>query len=134
MEEADYLCGRIAIIDRGRIIAIGTSERLKGMMGGDIVTAETEEAGRLAGLLHRRGIREKRVLEGKAVVTVPNGEKFIPEVMEIARKNRIRIVSISVKKPSLEDVFIHFTGRAIREEEASGRDILRRQVKGEWRR
>ena len=133
MEEADYLCKRIAIIDHGKIIAMGSPEKLKGMMGGDIVTIETNEAGRLGKLVEKKAKKE-RVNGERVVLTVPNGEKFIPEVMEIARKNKIKISSVNVKKPSLEDVFIHFTGRTIREEEASGRDILRKQVRGEWRR
>ena len=134
MEEADYLCDRIAIIDHGKIIALDTPQRLKDVMGGDILTFETDGAEKLKNVLQFDWIKEIKVVDGRLSVTSMSGEKAIPQILAIADKNNIKINSVNLKKPTLEDVFIHYTGRTIRDESASSKDVLRGQMKGEWRR
>jgi ABC-2 type transport system ATP-binding protein len=130
MEEADYLCNRIAIIDHGKIIAIDTPENLKNMMGGDIITLETSAAEKLRPLLKFSWIREFKLFDGKVNITVADSGKAIPKILDIAYKNKIAINSISLKKPSLEDIFIHYTGRTIRDDEASSTDKMRVGMQG----
>ncbi|MBI2971792.1 MAG: ATP-binding cassette domain-containing protein [Candidatus Aenigmarchaeota archaeon] len=134
MEEADYLCGRIAIIDKGKIIALDTPANLKNSMGGDIVMLETPDAEKLKGVLTPAWIKGMKLLDGTLSVTVSNGETAVPKILDIARLHGIAIRAVSLKKPNLEDVFIHYTGRTIREEEASAVDTMRLRMKMGWRR
>jgi ABC-2 type transport system ATP-binding protein len=129
MEEADYLCGRIAIIDHGNIIALDTPDKLKNSMGGDIVDLETEEKEKLREQLKFDWIRDMKILEKTLRVTVINGEKAIPDILAAASQSGIKINSVNLKKPTLEDVFISYTGRSIREEEASPEDRMRQHMK-----
>jgi len=125
MDEADYLCDRIAIVDRGKIVALDTPENLKNVMGGDVIMLETQEAEKLKGLLNGDWLKESKASEGRLMVTAASGEKHVPKIMDTARDNGIAISSVSVKKPTLEDVFIFYTGRGIRDEEASGMDAMK---------
>lgn len=133
MEEADYLCDRIAIMNHGKIIALDTPGNLKNMMGGDTLTLETPNAEKLRNILKFRWIKHMKTLDGKLNITVSNGDRVIPRIHSIAEKNRIKISSVNLKKPTLEDVFIHYTGRTIREEEASVIDAMRMRVKARRR-
>ncbi|MBI4173485.1 MAG: ATP-binding cassette domain-containing protein [Candidatus Aenigmarchaeota archaeon] len=123
MEEADALCDRIAIIDRGKIIALGTPTSLKDSLGGDVLVIEAIEVEKLASLLNGTG--KTKITAGQLSVTVHNGERMAPKLLAIAAKHKIKITSLSLKKPTLEDVFIRHTGRTIREEEASPLDMMR---------
>jgi len=135
MEEADFLCDRIAIIDNGKIIALDTAEKLKGVIGGDVITLETSHAHKLKELLEKTDyIKEVKTFDNKLNVTVDNGSVAIPKIIEMAQKNSININSVSLKRPSLEDVFIHYTGRTIREEEGSAKDSMRMFMRAGWRR
>jgi ABC-2 type transport system ATP-binding protein len=121
MEEADYLAGRVAIIDRGRIVAMGAPTALKDVLGGDVITLEIDgDAGAfrsiLIGVSWVKGAKEH---DGQVSVTVEMGERRVPELVSLAQAHGIRVDSVLLRKPSLEDVFIHFTGRTIREREVS---------------
>jgi ABC-2 type transport system ATP-binding protein len=121
MEEADYLCERIAIMDYGKFVAMDTPGKLKDILGGDVVSMELEgDAGTL--MDHFRELdwiktmsRHEEVLS----LTMERGERRIPELVSIAQSNGVKVTCVHLRKPSLEDVFLHFTGRRIREEEAS---------------
>jgi ABC-2 type transport system ATP-binding protein len=134
MDEADYLCNRIAIIDHGKIIALDTPEALKKIMGGDIITLQTADAEKLKSLLIFDWIKEMTVVNSSLVMTVASGDRAIPELLGVADKNNIKIESVSLKSPTLEDVFIHYTGRTIREEEGSAIDNMRMHLQAGWRR
>jgi ABC-2 type transport system ATP-binding protein len=129
MEEADFLCSRIAIIDHGKIIALDTPEHLKNSMGGDILQIKTENKELLQSALRFEWIKEMKILNDSLNVTVESGEKAIPEILEAANKAGIKINSVNLQKPTLEDVFIHFTGRTIRDEEASAADAMRKRFR-----
>ena len=121
MEEADYLCGRIAIMDHGKIAALDAPERLKNALGGDIVCVETDGPadGFTSAAKSLDWIRSVKPHDGNVCLTMEYGERRIPEIVALAQKTGVTIKSISLHKPSLEDVFLHFTGRTIREQEAS---------------
>lgn len=127
MEEADYLCDRIAIIDHGKIIAMDTPQRLKDVLGGDVISVEVEAEADIDKLVnHLRGlswIKAMKRHDGVLGLTVEKGEKRIPELISTAQKVGVGIASINLHKPSLEDVFIHFTGKNIRDEESSNNKI-----------
>jgi len=123
MEEADYLCDRIAIIDHGKIIAIDTPTKLKDSLGGDIITFEIEgdDEEFVKSINKLRFVKSVKKHDSKLTVAVKQGEKRIPKLINIAQKKRVDIKSVSLHKPSLEDVFLHFTGNTIREKEISQR-------------
>jgi ABC-2 type transport system ATP-binding protein len=127
MEEADTLCGRILIMDHGRVAALGTPASLKTALGGDVIGLEMESGAE--GLASALGaipwVRDVKPCGGGLCLTVERGETRIPEVLEAARAAGARVGGVSLRKPSLEDVFLHHTGHAMREEEASASDPLK---------
>jgi len=118
MEEADQLCSRIAIIDRGEIVALDTPEVLKGMLGGDLLELEINNpAPRYVERLRvLEGVRHLSARDRKILLTVHDGESFIPRLVQAAQSMGVDISSVSMRKPNLEDVFIKLTGREIRDE------------------
>jgi len=125
MEEADALCNRIGIIDHGKIIALDSPEKLKNSLGGDVVMLETEEAEKLKELVKCESIKQSKIVNSCLMITTTNGEKCIPEIIHIANENNIQIKSVNLEKPTLEDVFLHYTGRTIRDQEGSVLDRMR---------
>lgn len=127
MEEADYLCERIAIIDNGKIIALDTPQRLKDEYKSDSVslTIEGPSDPLLSGLEGKEWVREIEADNGNVHLKVINGEENIPGLFQIAHTTGVVISSVSLHKPSLEDVFIHLTGASIREEDGSKRAGMR---------
>jgi len=121
MEEAEVLCGRVAIVDSGKIIAIGSPAELKSQIpGNDIISLTVdnlsgEAVGKLRGLpfVHEI-IQEDNLFR----FNVDSGATNLPALMDEVRKVGGKILSATVHEQSLEDVFIHFTGKSIREEEA----------------
>jgi len=121
MEEADFLCKRIAIIDHGKIVALDTPKNLKDILGGDVVSLGIEENRDklVSNLKSVSWIKRVKKHDGFVDLTVKKGETKIPKIIQIAQKSKITIQSVNLHKPSLEDVFLHFTGKTIREHEAS---------------
>ena len=134
MEEADYLCERVAIIDYGKIVAMDSPSKLKDILGGDVVSLEIE--GRSDALLsHLRELDWIKTMashNNNLSLTMEKGERRIPELINMARKDGVDVVCVHLRKPSLEDVFLHYTGRVIREQELSQnerkREMLRRRM------
>jgi ABC-2 type transport system ATP-binding protein len=121
MDEAEH-CDRIAIIDLGKIVALDTPDALKRMVGVDIVTVQTEDSERAA-----REIRERYGLEPQRDDTrlrleVEAGAEFIPRLV---RELGVAIRSVDLHRPTLDDVFLKLTGRAIREGEADPLALMR---------
>ncbi len=122
MEEADFLADRIAIIDHGKIVATGTPRELKDMQGGDIIALEISEnydgfVKMLGGIDWVRGVKEHDSCPGCLSITVEKADTRAPEVLTIANNSGTKITSINIHKPSLEDVFLNYTGRTIRNTE-----------------
>jgi ABC-2 type transport system ATP-binding protein len=118
MEEADMLCNRIAIIDHGEIIALGTPGELKSELGGDIITLkfpEEEEAAKMAEKYNGNpGLKEMTNTGTTVRITSTDGERAIPELLRMTTELGLRIESVSLRKPTLDDVFLHHTGKNIR--------------------
>ena len=124
MDEAEH-CDRIAIIDHGHIVAIDTPEALKASVGKDRVqihTADDEAA--IAELSREFGI-EAAMHEGAVTFSVASGEQFVPQLFGSLP---VPIKSVSVSRPSLDDVFMSYTGTTIRDAEASGTDQMRQMA------
>jgi len=123
MDEAEF-CDRIAIMDQGKIVVLDTPERLKASVGADRVTIDTEDDdAAIVALLDRFGI-EARIAEGKVVFQVSSGEEFVPRLFA---ELGVPIRSVSVSRPTLDDVFMSYTGTTIRDAEESqgAKDVSR---------
>ncbi len=132
MEEADFLCSRIAIMDQGKFVALDSPSRLKDILGGDVVTLEVE--GKSDELVYVMESLEwiKTLTQHNAhlSLTMEKGERRIPELINLASKKNVQITCVHLRKPSLEDVFLHYTGRTIRQEEASRTERNRAMMRG----
>lgn len=117
MEEADELCDQIAIIDKGKIVALGTPSELKKNLKGDRITIQTQSEKAFMGKDKPSFVKEVKRHEGQTTLTVDSAEKRVTEIVLLAKRKKITIESLTIQKPSLEDVFLHFTGRTIREAE-----------------
>jgi ABC-2 type transport system ATP-binding protein len=125
LDEAEN-CDRIAIIDRGKIQAIDTPAALKRRLGGDVIVV-TGDPGLREEMASRYGVQIQEA-DGSFHFQAANGAEFVPRVV-MDFKERIR--AIQVKQPSLDDVFLQLTGRAIRAEEGNELDRMR-QGKRMW--
>lgn len=126
MDEADYLCDHVGIIDRGRILVIDSTLSLKNSVGNDVITLSCSKLNVLSRRLEKEGwIKNTKVHDSFLTIGVEKGEEKIPLIIEIARTLDIKIKSISVRKPTLDDVFLYYTGRTIREEEPSLKETSR---------
>jgi ABC-2 type transport system ATP-binding protein len=110
MDEADRLCDRIAIIDNGKIIVMGTPRQLKANLGGDIVRikAATPDVEKLKALPY---VKEVTALNDEVCLTVENASTHLQEILSVVGK----IESVEVRIPTLDDVFLHYTGKAMKE-------------------
>jgi len=120
MEEAEH-CDRIAVIDHGKLVAIDTPSALKARVGGDIITVRTADNAQAAARLETvAGVETRPGPEGQLILETKSGDRFIPQMMELLARGTpaIAVETISVSRPTLEDVFIKLTGHAIRGAEA----------------
>jgi len=129
MEEAEY-CDRIAIIDHGRIQAVGTPSELKARVGGDVVIITTRDDEAAAGEIARIAGSPPMSVDGALHVEVPDAASFVPRLV---RESTVEVTSVAFHRPSLDDVFLKLTGRAIRQQEAAGKDEMRMMGRM-WRR
>ncbi len=120
MEEADQLCDRIGIIDSGKIQIIDTPENMKSAMGNEIITLTFENGNRvefLAQLSQMDLVKKINKDNDKLILFVSKGIEVIPKIFQISSSLEIKITSISLTRPTLDDVFISYTGREIRDED-----------------
>jgi ABC-2 type transport system ATP-binding protein len=130
MDEADKLCDRIAIIDHGKIIVTGTSSKLKDAIGGDVVTIETNDKGKIESLMKGcKWCKSTKIHDGQITIHVKDAGSRVPEILNMAYKNKIKIDFLAINKPTLEDVFLHYTGKTIREQEAGTMEGMRQMAR-----
>lgn len=117
LDEADQLCDRVAIIDKGEIVAEGSPAALKRKLSGDVVTLTTSYGGSEAahGLLEALSIVKEVIVgrNGTLRLTVNDGEQAVPEILKRLGGEEIAVSSISLTRPSLDDVFLKLTGHAL---------------------
>jgi ABC-2 type transport system ATP-binding protein len=121
MDEAEY-CGRIAIIDRGQIVALGTPSELKSKVGGDVITVTLADPRAAAAEIAQRFSLTPLMDDGSLRLEVQDGAAFLPRLV---RELSVPIDTVSLRRPSLDDVFLKLTGHAIREEAGSNLDRMR---------
>ena len=117
MDEADRLSDRIAIMDHGKIVVLDTPSKLKETLEGDVVVVRANNNAALSELVSKwLGFNQNKVVEGALEITVRNGKTVMPRIMELASQNNIYVESLLLREPNLEDVFLHYTGRTIRQD------------------
>lgn len=117
MDEADFLCDHIGIIDHGKIMVINSVDVLKKSVGNDVITLACSDSSALSHRLSQESWIGKITPYGSFLTLgVERGEEKIPVIFDIARGINVSISSIDVRKPTLDDVFLYYTGRRIREQ------------------
>jgi len=115
MDEADRLCDRLAIIDSGDVVVLGSPKRLKKDLGGDIVRLKRKNLS-IKALKHLDYVKKVSKCDGEVCLTVKDANKHLQEILEAVGK----VESVEIRSPTLNDVFLHYTGRAMREESPEG--------------
>jgi ABC-2 type transport system ATP-binding protein len=116
MDEAEKLCNRIAFVDKGRLIALDVLDNLKQLIpagdlieiGFDRIEDRIPPALREIALINSVEVKDQRV-----IISAKNGSKILPEIVAVFEKFSVPMTSISIRSPSLEDVFIHLTGKKL---------------------
>jgi ABC-2 type transport system ATP-binding protein len=125
MDEAEN-CDRIAIMDYGRTVALDTLEKLKDGVGGDVISIKTQDNEEAVRLLEGQYKFKPSIENGIISFTVSHGEEFLPGFVS---GFPLRLVSIGLRRPTLEDVFLKLTGRNIREQEVDSMQKLKNMAK-----
>ncbi|MGB6872997.1 MAG: ATP-binding cassette domain-containing protein [Dehalococcoidia bacterium] len=125
MDEAEN-CDRIAIIDHGRTVALDTLEKLKDGVGGDVISVKTEDNEEAVRLLEGQYKLKPGIENGIISFTVPHGEEFLPKFVS---GFPLRLLSIGLRRPTLEDVFLKLTGRDIREQEVDSMQKIKNMAR-----
>ena len=122
MEEAERLCSRVGIIDSGRIKVVDTPANLIGALKGDVVTVVTSQpADFLARIKELNFAHNAEAVDSTIRLQLSDAEKKVPMIVELASANHIELKSVSIHKPTLNDVFLYYTGKEIRSEEAENK-------------
>jgi ABC-2 type transport system ATP-binding protein len=120
LEEADALCDRIAIIDHGRIVVTGTPSELKDSLGGDIITISIKENADVNEIIRSiEQVKEVKNENGSYRIKAESGEVTAPLIIEALRKKGYTVTRLSLTEPTLNEVYLEYTGRAMRDTEES---------------
>ena len=124
MDESEN-CDRISIIDHGNIVALDTPEKLKDSLGGDTVMLKAENNQAAVNELKDKFNLTPEIRDGHIIFNIPHGEMFLPRLMQNFRSP---LISIGINRPTLDDVFLKLTGRAIRDTEAGEKDQMKQMM------
>ncbi len=137
MEEADNLCDRIGIIDYGKIQVIDSPQSLKNKLGNEIITfkilEDVSKTNLLSELKAIQLVKDITTKDDQVTVFASNGTELIPMIFQIASNLQIKIISISLTQPTLDDVFISYTGHELRDENAKYNQKIQYAKMRRWR-
>ncbi|HLE75306.1 MAG TPA: ATP-binding cassette domain-containing protein [Candidatus Bathyarchaeia archaeon] len=129
LEEADALCDRIAIIDHGKIVVVGTPEELKESLGGDIITLSIQKDVDITGLVKKiEHVKEVKKENGSYMIKSENGEVTAPLIIEALRKEGHVVTKLSLMKPTLDEVYLQYTGKSMRDAEESREAVFTQRM------
>ncbi len=123
MEEADQYAGRIAIMDRGKIVKVGTPRELKESIGGDVVTLSVDDGAAAIRVLRSMGI-EPREYGGSLVFKLRDASTALPEVLRALMSSGIQVRRMEVSEPTMDEVYLEYTGRRLRDAQASSEEVF----------
>jgi len=120
LEEADALCDRVAIIDHGKIVVVGTPEELKHSLGGDIVTISIKEDADVSELIRTvEHVKDVKNEDGSYRIKAEYGEVTAPFIIEALRRKGYTVTKLSLTEPTLNEVYLEYTGKSMRDTEES---------------
>lgn len=129
LEEADTLCDRIAIIDRGKIVVTGSPSELKDSLGGDIITITIKENADVTELIRTVGsVKKVKKENGAYRIKAERGEITAPVIIEALRKRGYTVTRLSLTEPTLNEVYLEYTGRAMRDVEESRESFITHRI------
>lgn len=130
LEEADSLCDRIAIIDHGQIVKIGTPDQLKASVGGDVIVVGVKEADPdiSADLAKINLVRDVKKKGNDYRIKADMGEEASPQIMDLIRSKGMHVTRISLTKPTLDEAYLELTGNSLREEETNKMQMMTQRV------
>jgi ABC-2 type transport system ATP-binding protein len=129
LEEADALCDRIAIIDHGKIVVIGTPNDLKDSLGGDIITLTIQKDENITELISKlEHVKEVKKENSSYIIKSSNGELTAPLIIEALRKSGHVVIKLSLTKPTLNEVYLQYTGRSMRDAEESRESVMQHRI------
>ena len=115
MNEADVLCDRIGIMDKGRLVTLGEPSQLKSTVGGDVLTISSRTSGSSTKVKELGYSVISESADGHFDLVVANGESLIPHLLDTLKASGVEVEAVSLKKPTLDDVFLKYTGARIEE-------------------
>src|SRR3990170_4976339 len=133
LEEADSLCDRVAIIDHGKIVVVGTPTELKDGLGGDIITLSIEKdidiTGFISKIIHVKDVKKEN---GSYMIKSENGEVTAPLIIEALREANHVVTRLSLTKPTLNEVYLQYTGKSMRDaaDESRESSLAQRMMMG----
>jgi ABC-2 type transport system ATP-binding protein len=130
LEEADSLCDRVAIIDHGKIVALDTPDSLKESLGGDIITLTIEHTEEDLTKLMKNSVKVKEVKRQESTyrIKAENGEETAPRILNQLIAEGHAVTKLALTKPTLDEVYLEYTGKSLRDEENSEGMFSRRMT------
>jgi len=129
LEEADALCDRVAIIDHGKIVVIGSPDELKHSLGGDLITLAIKENEDVSELIQKvEHVKEIKKEDGAYRIKAEFGEITTPFIIETLRKKGYTVTRLSLTEPTLNEVYLEYTGRSMRDAEESREATFSRRM------
>ena len=130
LEEADSLCDRIAIIDHGHIIKIGSPEELKESVGGDVIVVVIKEMEPdiSSDIAQIKLVKDVKKNNNTYRIKAELGEEASPQITDLIRSKGLHVTRVSLTKPTLDEAYLEFTGRNLREEEVDKLQMFRQRV------
>ncbi len=129
LEEADFLCDRIGIIDQGKILVENSPSELKEKLGGDIIEIMVDEVNDIKKELEEQNIVKKvDINEQNLRIEVEKGDTALPIILEICNSKGISVKRASLTRPSLDEVFLKYTGKSLRDAESTNTDNFTRYL------
>ena len=129
LEEADSLCDRVAIIDHGKIIVVGPPEELKHNLGGDVITLGIKEDVDVSELISKvEHVKDVKKEDGVYRIKAEFGEITAPSIIEVLRKKGYTVTRLSLTEPTLNEVYLEYTGRSLRDSEESRENVMTQRM------
>ncbi len=130
LEEADMLCDRVAIIDHGKIVITGPPDELKEKLGGDIVTLSIKDGKvNISNIIEKiPKVKEVNKQEDTYRIKTEDGEETLPTIIDALGKEGHKVTRLSLTKPTLDEVYLEYTGRSMREKEEAKENIFTQRI------